>query len=100
MFNEAQMDYMKAELADMIRFWKYDNSGEDGVVKTKFFDLEESDEASQKMTYDSYNEAKIMPQCGQLAIHGPDRSYTFRKVPSLMTMPEGIPDKISIKHSG
>ena len=39
MYTTAQMDYMKTELADMIRFWQYDGSNNSGGVQTDFFDL-------------------------------------------------------------
>ena len=89
---------MKAELADMIRFWRYDSSGEDGNVKTNFFDLEASDEAAQKLNFSSYNATRTLPQCGQLATRGPEATYHFGAVPSLMGKAPTIPDKVSIKH--
>ena len=40
MYTTAQMDYLKDELSDMIRFWRYDGSGDDDDVITNFIDLE------------------------------------------------------------
>ena len=40
MYTTAQMDYLKDELSDMIRFWRYDGSGNDDDVMTNFIDLE------------------------------------------------------------
>ena len=71
------MDYLKTELADMIRFWKYDQSGEDENVQTNFFDLEASNETTEKMNFSSYNATKTLPQCGQLAMRGPEAYFHF-----------------------
>ena len=71
------MDYLKTELADMIRFWKYDQSGEDENVQTNFFDLEVSNETTEKMNFSSYNATKTLPQCGQLAMRGSEAYFHF-----------------------
>ena len=40
MYNTAQIDFMKTELDDMIRFWQYEGTCQDSDVETNFFDLE------------------------------------------------------------
>ena len=77
MYTAEQLDYMKAELADMIRFWKYDKSGEDGNVQTNFFDTVAADETNPEMNFIFYNYTKTLPQCGQLAMRGPQAYYHF-----------------------
>ena len=48
MYSEAQMAFLKTELADMIRFWNYDNSAntEDSKVQSGFFDMSDIAEPS------------------------------------------------------
>ena len=57
MYNTAQMDYMKTELEDMIRFYQYDGSSQEGDVETNFFDLEpiQTDQMNEKRTFSHYN---------------------------------------------
>ena len=43
MYNEAQMAFMKQELAGMINFWGYDSGAADAEVKTDFFDIQPDD---------------------------------------------------------
>ena len=53
MYSEAQMAFLKTELADMIRFWNYDNSAntEDSKVQTGFFEMSDIAEPYPQNTY-------------------------------------------------
>ena len=53
MYDQAQMDLMKQELADLINFYGYDKSGADATVKTDFFDIEPN---ADRETIRSHNE--------------------------------------------
>ena len=54
------MDYMKDELADMIRFWRYDGTSNHDDVITNFINLEpeqtKNSEISVKVNFNSYNQ--------------------------------------------
>ena len=56
------MSLMGTELADFIRFWRYDQSSANDAVPTNFFEVEST--AAEVETYASYNATKTLPNCG------------------------------------
>ena len=58
------MSLMQTELADYIRFWKYDQSSANDTVPTNFFEVDSTQ--GEVETYASHNVTKTLPLCGSM----------------------------------
>ena len=93
---------MEAKLADMIRFWRYDDDEGSEVhdrVKSNFFrkQLGVSSTSEPAVTFDEWNRDKTMPLCGSMKSKSEPINFLFGQNVSVMELPAKITHKLTIK---
>ena len=88
-YSPEQLAYIKDELTPMLQFWEYN------VEPTAIFDLDDA-QTKDEITFREFNRTRTLPLCGMMAeLEG---KFTFGKTQRLMTVPQRIPERVTIKH--